>query len=104
MNCLHYGEYTSSNEYNSKTGSTFRKGCKASIYARKAENDEKQEKIIVNTICSEHNHQRYTEGELLGLMKFKDLPSELTQKALELFYKGKILSDIFQEVKISFKE
>ena len=76
MNCLHYGEYKS----NSKTitnASTLKKGCKSSIYARRVERDGEESLIVIQSVCSDHNHKKYSSQELLQLMKFKDLPEEI---------------------------
>ena len=102
MNCLHCGERKPIARGINKPMGTFRKGYKASIYARKVKDEEGAERISINNICSEHNQERYNDRDLTGLIKFQDLPLELTSKALDLFNQGKNMGGIIQELRACF--
>jgi len=105
MYCIHYGNYTSSAKSNEKkeTASTFRKNCKAFVLACQEKKPEGDSQIIIKSFCSEHNHAQYTQEELFGLRKVKDMPTEVKEIALKRFLEGQNVSDIMPILKSHFE-
>ena len=43
-----------------------------------------------------HNHPRYTNSDLMNLLKINDIPKEILEIAFEYFIKGDNVSDILK--------
>jgi len=82
MKCLNYGEYSTRKKKNPGSATTYRKGCKARIYAADVKDKDKTI-LTIKIICSDHNHEKYTEEELLNLIKFEDFPKEIKDYSLK---------------------
>ena len=103
MRCLHNVQYKSVSK-NIEVSSTIRRGCLAEVYAIRNIDDDNRENIIVKSYCSGHNHEKYNDIELTGLIKFKDIPNEILEKALNLFQQGQNVNDIVPQLILIFEK
>ena len=106
MNCLHYGGYSTKAKKNKEGATTYRKNRKAQrngCFVKNHKTD-KYDIFTIRSICSEHNHAKYNEKELLNLVKFQDFPNNMKDFALSYFLKGQNISAIISMMKIHFEK